>query len=102
MNKPSEHEESCEVRLAGGVPPVQGDPLSTNQRVGLKLFAIYCLAYGAFIALNVAGPQLMPVPVVAGVNLAIIFGLGLILLAFALSLVYLGIAKFSRDASDNG
>ena len=56
--------------------------------LGLKLFALYLTAYGVFVALNAFWPDVMKTPVVAGVNLAIVYGLGLIVGAFVLALIY--------------
>ena len=57
-------------------------------RHGLILFAIYFVLYGGFVLLNVFFPKLMETTPVAGVNLAILYGLGLIAAALALALVY--------------
>jgi uncharacterized membrane protein (DUF485 family) len=100
MNQSSDSKHLLKGDLARGTASMKEESLSSNQRAGLKLFALYCVAYGTFIGVNVVSPQFMPVPILAGVNLAIIFGLGLILLAFVLSLVYLGIAKSGRDVGD--
>ena len=59
-----------------------------NSRIGLILFGIYLLLYGGFVFLNAFWPESMEAIPVAGVNLAIVFGFGLILAAFALALVY--------------
>jgi uncharacterized membrane protein (DUF485 family) len=56
--------------------------------LGLKLFALYLAAYGVFVALNAFWPDVMKTPVVAGVNLAIVYGFGLIVGAFVLALIY--------------
>jgi uncharacterized membrane protein (DUF485 family) len=59
-----------------------------NARYGLVLFVVYTIGYGAFMILNAFAPQVMEVIVFAGVNLAVIYGLGLIAAAFLLALVY--------------
>jgi uncharacterized membrane protein (DUF485 family) len=59
-----------------------------NARYGLILFAFYLLLYGAFMLLNAFSPQTMEVIVLAGLNLAVLSGLGLIAAAFLLALVY--------------
>ena len=56
--------------------------------LGLKLFALYLAAYAIFVALNAFWPDVMKTPVVAGVNLAIVYGFGLIVGAFVLALIY--------------
>jgi uncharacterized membrane protein (DUF485 family) len=57
-------------------------------RHGLVLFAIYFALYGGFVVLNVFFPKLMETTPVAGVNLAILYGFGLIAAALILALVY--------------
>jgi uncharacterized membrane protein (DUF485 family) len=59
-----------------------------NSRHGLRLFALYLAAYAAFVLLNAFAPSFMETVVFQGVNLAVIYGLALILLAFGLALLY--------------
>ncbi|MEY4180912.1 MAG: hypothetical protein RLY70_4487 [Planctomycetota bacterium] len=59
-----------------------------NSRHGLRLFALYLLAYVAFVLLNAFAPAFMEAVVFQGVNLAVVYGLALILLAFGLALLY--------------
>jgi uncharacterized membrane protein (DUF485 family) len=56
--------------------------------IGLKLFLLYLAAYGVFVALNAFWPDVMKTPAVAGVNLAIVYGFGLIVGAFVLAVIY--------------
>jgi uncharacterized membrane protein (DUF485 family) len=56
--------------------------------LGLKLFGLYLAAYGAFVGLNAFWPDVMRTPAVAGVNLAVVYGFGLILGAFVLAVIY--------------
>lgn len=55
---------------------------------GLILFFIYLAFYAGFMVLNAFRPDLMESTPVAGINLAILYGLGLIVGAFVLALVY--------------
>lgn len=59
-----------------------------NARLGLTLFGLYLAVYATFVALNAFWPSLMDVVVFAGLNLAVVSGLGLIVGAFVLALVY--------------
>jgi uncharacterized membrane protein (DUF485 family) len=64
------------------------DPSSARRaRYGLVLFAFYLALYGGFVLLNAFAPSLMEVTL-AGVNLAVLYGLGLIAAAFLLALLY--------------
>ena len=59
-----------------------------NARVGLVLFVVYLLLYGGFVFLNAFAAGVMEMTPIAGVNLAILYGFGLIIAAFVLALVY--------------
>lgn len=59
-----------------------------NSRLGLVLFAIYLVVYAAFVLLNAFQREVMDRIVWAGINLATVYGLALIVLAFVLALVY--------------
>jgi len=57
-------------------------------KLGIKLFWLYCVIYMGFVALAVFATETLKTPVLAGVNLAIIYGMGLIIFAIILGLVY--------------
>jgi uncharacterized membrane protein (DUF485 family) len=57
-------------------------------RLGLILFALYLALYVGFVLLNALAPERTETTPFAGINLAILYGLGLIFAAFLLSLVY--------------
>ena len=59
-----------------------------NARVGFVLFVIYLLLYGGFVFLNAFAADVMEMTPIAGVNLAILYGFGLIVAALVLALVY--------------
>lgn len=59
-----------------------------NSRAGLVLFAVYLLLYGGFVALNAFAPERMERPAIAGLNLAVTYGLVLIAAAFVMALLY--------------
>ena len=61
---------------------------SRNAYYGLVLFAIYLAVYGGFVWLNAFRPDLMERTPFAGINLAILYGFGLIGGAFVTSLIY--------------
>lgn len=67
--------------------------LSRNARLGLVLFMVYLLLYGGFMALNVLNPKLMAGPSLFGLNLAILYGFGLIVAALVLALLYMALCK---------
>lgn len=61
---------------------------SPTSRLGLSLFVIYTLLYLVFVLLNAFAADTMEVVVVAGLNLAIVYGFGLILAAIAMAFIY--------------
>jgi uncharacterized membrane protein (DUF485 family) len=66
------------------------DPLLVARRaqVALRLFAVYCALYAGFMWLNAFRPQWMEWRPALGVNLAIWYGMALIVGALVLALVY--------------
>jgi len=68
--------------------PVDEPAARRRARLGLVLFAVYFVLYGGFMLLNVFGPAYMETTPFAGVNLAILYGFGLIAAALILALVY--------------
>ena len=73
--------------------------LRGNRRLGLFLFAIYLLLYAGFVGLAAFDPNAMGKPFLAGINLAVCYGMGLIFAAFILALLYALLCK--RGASTN-
>jgi uncharacterized membrane protein (DUF485 family) len=71
-----------------------------NERVGFVLFGIYLLLYGGFVFLSAFAPETMERTPIAGVNLAILYGFGLIIAAFVMAVLY-GVLS-GRTESDSG
>ncbi len=59
-----------------------------NARVGFVLFIVYLLLYGGFVFLNAFAAEVMERTPIAGVNLAILYGFGLIVAALIMALLY--------------
>lgn len=69
--------------------PDSDQPASAQRtKLGLVLFAVYLVLYGGFVLLNAFAPQQMETTPLLGINLAILYGVTLILAAFALALLY--------------
>jgi uncharacterized membrane protein (DUF485 family) len=64
------------------------DHSDRNKRTGLLLFVVYLAMYGGFMAWNVISPSSMATPVLLGMNLAIVYGFGLIIAALGLAIAY--------------
>jgi len=73
--------------------------IAHNTRLGLMLFAVYCVMYGGFMGLSTFAPEVMKSRPFGGVNLAILYGFGLIVGAMLLAVVYLFLAK-QADSAD--
>jgi uncharacterized membrane protein (DUF485 family) len=75
---------------------------SRNARIGLVLFVVYLLLYGGFMALNAFWPETMEREPIEGVNLAIVYGFGLIVAALVMALVYGLACRAPSDATRGG
>lgn len=62
--------------------------MTRNARIGLALFAVYLILYGGFVGLNTFAPHTMEATPLAGINLAILYGFGLIAAALVMALLY--------------
>lgn len=61
---------------------------SRNARIGLVMFAVYTAIYAGFVFLNAFYPKLMEITPLGGLNVAILYGMVLILTAFVMALLY--------------
>ena len=59
-----------------------------NSRMGLVLFSVYLALYGGFVGINTFAPQAMETTPWAGINLAVLYGFGLIVAALVLAVIY--------------
>ena len=70
-----------------------------NARIGMVLFVVYVILYGGFVFLNAFAAETMETTPFAGVNLAILYGFGLIVAALVLALVYGWLSKSEEVGS---
>ncbi len=56
--------------------------------LGIKLFIVYALIYAGFVFINTLSPSTMGIKVFAGLNLAVVYGFGLIILAIVMGIIY--------------
>jgi heme/copper-type cytochrome/quinol oxidase subunit 2 len=66
-------------------------------RLGIRMFAIYALFYAGFVLINLISPATMGEIVLFGLNLATVYGFGLIFLAVAQALVYHVMCRRKED-----
>lgn len=79
-------------------PEMGDDPASAYKaRVGIILFTVYGLIYAGFVVINTVSPKTMGQVVFAGLNLAIVYGFGLIILAIVMGLVYNAMCTRAED-----
>ncbi len=57
-------------------------------KLGVKLFFIYTIIYAGFVLIGLFKPELMGLELMAGQNIAIIYGFGLIVLAIVMGFIY--------------
>jgi len=67
--------------------------MTYNARLGLIFFAIYAAVYAGFIGVCTFDYEAMGKPVFEGLNLAIVYGMALILLAIVMAVIYMLLAK---------
>ena len=72
-----------------------------NARTGMMLFVVYVLFYAGFVMLSAFAPEQMKRDVL-GVNLAIAYGFGLIVLAFLMALLYMFLTRNNADLPVSG
>jgi uncharacterized membrane protein (DUF485 family) len=56
--------------------------------LGIKFFFIYLFFYAGFVAIGVLNYELLAIEVMWGINLALFYGLGLIVFAVLLGILY--------------
>ena len=66
----------------------QDDAAAVKSRIGLILFGVYSLIYAGFVIINTLSPKIMGLQVFLGLNLAVVYGFGLIILAIIMGVVY--------------
>lgn len=71
------------------IPPPPDADAKRNAHLGLWLFALYCLGYAGFMVLTAFYPGVIGSKPFGGINLAIIYGFGLIIGALLLAVIYL-------------
>ena len=66
----------------------QEDCSMAKTRLGIRLFIFYTLVYAGFVVINTIWPKTMGLEVLWGLNLAVVYGFGLILFAIILGLIF--------------
>lgn len=66
----------------------QDNASDVKARVGFILFIVYGLVYAGFVVINTVSPKTMGERIIFDLNLAVVYGFGLIVLAIIMGLVY--------------
>jgi uncharacterized membrane protein (DUF485 family) len=72
-----------------------------NARYGLVLFVLYFAFYALFVVLNAFLPSAMSISV-GGINLAVAYGMGLIVAALVLALIYCWLCRGGVETNSAG
>lgn len=59
-----------------------------KQKLGLKLFFAYAVFYAVFVFISTVFPLMMETVIFLGLNLAVVYGFSLILIAILLGIIY--------------
>jgi uncharacterized membrane protein (DUF485 family) len=74
------HEPAVELGKDNSIP--------RKTRLGVILFFVYLTVYAGFVVIGTLFPKAMGISLLGGMNLAFYYGMGLILLAAVMGLVY--------------
>ena len=79
--------------------PTMGKDYGTEfkTRLGIVLFFVYALIYAGFVGINLVDATLMEITVFLGLNLAVVYGFSLIILALVMALVYTRICSWKEN-----
>ena len=69
-------------------PQEKDHAVAYKTRLGVQMFLIYALIYAGFVLINIIKPLLMEQRIVFGLNLAVVYGFGLIILSLVMALIY--------------
>jgi uncharacterized membrane protein (DUF485 family) len=84
------------------IEPTEEDHASDYKaRIGVRMFIIYAVVYAGFVIINVVAPLAMEATVIFGLNLASVYGFGLIIIALILALVYNRMCTVKEDQMNN-
>ena len=70
-------------------------------RLGVQMFIFYALIYAGFVIINITNPVLMEKTIIFGLNLAVVYGFGLIILSLVMALIYNALCIKAEKAANN-
>ena len=69
-------------------PKEKDHAIAYKTRLGVQMFVFYALVYAGFVLINIISPILMEKKIVFDLNLAVVYGFGLIILSLVMALIY--------------
>ncbi len=66
-------------------------------KLGLILFFVYAFIYAGFVIIGLSYTHLLSIKVIAGLNLAVVYGIGLIILAIVMGFIYSLVCTHMED-----
>ncbi|MGO1244583.1 MAG: DUF485 domain-containing protein [Sphingobacteriaceae bacterium] len=72
-----------------------------KSRLGIRLFFVYLFFYAGFVAIGVFQYELLSIPIFGGLNLALGYGIGLIIFAVILGIIYNYLCTKYEDEVDH-
>lgn len=69
-------------------PTEKDHAIAYKTRLGVQMFFVYALVYVGFVMINIFKPVLMEKEIIFGLNLAVVYGFGLIILSLIMALIY--------------
>jgi uncharacterized membrane protein (DUF485 family) len=70
--------------------------------LGVYMFIMYAIVYAGFVAIPLFKPELMDKKIMLGMNLAPVYGFGLIVLALVMALIYNTMCGAKEKALNTG
>lgn len=86
-------------------PAAQSGPDASapyKQRLGVWMFLMYAAIYAAFVAINLLRPLWMEKEIIFGLNLAVTYGFGLIVVALIMALIYNAMCGSHESGNESG
>lgn len=69
-------------------PPEEDHAIGYKTKLGIWMFLAYALVYAGFVLINITKPVFMEREIIFGLNLAVVYGFGLIILSLIMALIY--------------
>ena len=69
-------------------PTEKDHAIAYKTKLGVQMFFVYALVYAGFVLINIIKPALMEKEIIFGLNLAVVYGFGLIILSLVMALIY--------------